>query len=179
MKKGLLIFLAAGLFSAATALAAEPKEEIFKGKLFPPNIILENQAESDLLFRNAHTQYYGIDVSGGSDAFTYFIAGSAGFDDGVTLNSSANKYNGRVNVSAQPSDDLTITANAGIGLTRIQLPSDYPYEDAVYADPSRLGEGDARRGYQLRKVRVEPLPGGQTGEVAGKREPAEGGIHVV
>ena len=48
MKKGLLIFLAAGLFGAATALAAEPKEDIFKGKLFPPNIILENQAELEL-----------------------------------------------------------------------------------------------------------------------------------
>jgi TonB-linked SusC/RagA family outer membrane protein len=110
--------------------------------------ILENQAESDLMFRNAHTQYYGIDVSGGTDAFQYFIAGSAASDEGVTRNSWAKKYNGRVNVVAQPNDELTISANAGIGLTRLRLPDDYPYEDAVYGDPTRLGAGDARRGYR-------------------------------
>ena len=40
--------------------------------------ILENQAESDLMFRYGRTQYYGIDVSGGTDTFQYFIGGSAG-----------------------------------------------------------------------------------------------------
>ena len=110
--------------------------------------ILENQAESDLMFRNGHTQYYGLDVSGGTEAFQYFIAGSVGSDEGVTENSWAKKYNGRINVRAQPTDELTITANAGIGLTRLRLPSDYPYEEAVYADPTRLGVDDARRGYR-------------------------------
>ena len=110
--------------------------------------ILENQAESDLIFRNGHTQYYGLDVSGGTDRFQYFVAGSASSDEGVTDNSWAKKYNGRVNVRARPSDELTITANAGIGLTRLRIPDDYPYEEAVYADPTRLGAGDARRGYR-------------------------------
>ena len=111
--------------------------------------ILENQAESDLMFRNGHVQYYGLDVSGGSDQFQYFIAGSASSDEGVTQNSWARKYNGRINLRAQPTEELTISANAGIGLTRLRLPSDFPYEDAVYADPSRLGVDDARRGYRF------------------------------
>ena len=110
--------------------------------------ILENPTESDLIFRNGYTQYYGIDVSGGSEAFRYFIAGSALSDQGVTENSWVKKYNGRVNVRAMPSDELTISANMGIGLTRLRLPSDYPYEEAVYADPTRLGADDARRGYR-------------------------------
>lgn len=119
--------------------------------------ILENETERNLLFRNGHTQYYGLDVSGGTDAFQYFIAGSASLDEGVTRNSWANKYNGRVNVNAQPNEDLTISANAGIGLTRLRLPDDYPYEDAVYADPSRLGTDDPRRGYRAAppEARVE------------------------
>jgi hypothetical protein len=66
----------------------------------------------------------------------------------VTFNSWAKKYNGRVNVVAQPNEELTISANAGLGLTRLRLPDDFPYEDAVYADPTRLGDGDARRGYR-------------------------------
>ena len=110
--------------------------------------ILENQAESDLMFRYGHTQYYAVDVSGGTDAFQYFIGGSASSDEGVTQNSWARKYNGRINVRAQPAPDLEISANAGISLTRLRVPSDYPYEEAVYADPTRLGVGDARRGYR-------------------------------
>lgn len=110
--------------------------------------ILANPVESDLMFRNARTQYYGLDVSGGSEAFQYFIAGSASSDEGVTENSWAKKYNGRVNVTAQPTEDVRISANAGIGLTRLRLPDDYPYEDAVYGSPVRLGDTDARRGYR-------------------------------
>ena len=110
--------------------------------------ILEDQAESDLMFRYAHTQYYGVDVSGGTDAFQYFIGGSASSDEGVTENSWAKKYNGRINLRAQPAEDLEISANAGIALVRLRIPSDYPYEEAVYADPTRLGSGDARRGYR-------------------------------
>ena len=48
MKKELLIFLAIALFGAGSAAAAGPKEDIFKGKLFAPNIILEHQQELDL-----------------------------------------------------------------------------------------------------------------------------------
>jgi len=48
MKKGLLILLATALFSIGAVYAAGPKEDVFKGKLFPPNIILENQAELNL-----------------------------------------------------------------------------------------------------------------------------------
>ena len=110
--------------------------------------ILENDTERNLMFRYGHTQYYGLDVSGGSDAFQYYVAGSAGSENGVTQNSWARKYNGRINVKAQPNDELQLTANAGISLTRLRLPSDYPYEEAVYADPTRLGTDDARRGYR-------------------------------
>ena len=39
----------------------------------------------------------------------------------MTYNSWAKKYNGRLNIRAQPSEDLTLTANAGVGITRIRL----------------------------------------------------------
>lgn len=35
-------------FAIATAAVAQNKDDVFKGKLFPPNVILENQAELDL-----------------------------------------------------------------------------------------------------------------------------------
>lgn len=48
MTKGILILLACIVLGAPDAGAAPPKEDVFKGKLFAPNVILENQAELGL-----------------------------------------------------------------------------------------------------------------------------------
>ena len=48
MKKGLLILLACTCLGVTAADAKEPKDDVFKGKLFAPNVILENQAELEL-----------------------------------------------------------------------------------------------------------------------------------
>ena len=48
MKKGLLILLALACVAMEPAVAAGPKDDVFKGKLFAPNVILENQAELSL-----------------------------------------------------------------------------------------------------------------------------------
>ena len=107
--------------------------------------ILEDPVERNLLLNTGHTQYYGIDLSGGTDAFQYFVAGSASSDQGVTDNSWVKKYNGRINIQAQPNEDLTISANAGVALIRLRLSGDFPYETAVRSTPETLGT--ARRGY--------------------------------
>ena len=48
MKKGLLILLVFASLGAGMAWGASPKEDVFKGKLFAPNVILEHQAELGL-----------------------------------------------------------------------------------------------------------------------------------
>ncbi len=48
MKKGIFLVLAVASLGLGTALAAAPKDDVFKGKLFPPNVILENKAELGL-----------------------------------------------------------------------------------------------------------------------------------
>jgi len=48
MKKGLLILLALASFAGVSAVAADTKDDVFKGKLFAPNVILENQSELSL-----------------------------------------------------------------------------------------------------------------------------------
>lgn len=48
MKKGLLILLALAGLSCTAASAADAKDDVFKGKLFAPNVILENQSELSL-----------------------------------------------------------------------------------------------------------------------------------
>ncbi len=47
MKKGILIVLFTCL-AFTTTMAAGPKADMFKGKLFPPNVILEHQADLNL-----------------------------------------------------------------------------------------------------------------------------------
>ena len=48
MRKKLWILLVSACLLATSAAAQEDKGDVFKGKLFPPNIILEHQAELDL-----------------------------------------------------------------------------------------------------------------------------------
>lgn len=48
MRKEILVLLGVALLSAGTALAQGEKGDVFKGKLFPPNVILEHQAELEL-----------------------------------------------------------------------------------------------------------------------------------
>ena len=48
MKKGMLLLLVVASFAIGAADAAEPKPDVFKGKLFPPNVILEHQSELGL-----------------------------------------------------------------------------------------------------------------------------------
>ena len=123
----------------------------FTNELESLNLFADYPEETSNMFRTAHNQYYGMDVSGGTAAFRYFVSGAVSLDEGATYSSSANRYNGRVNIDAQPREDVTISANAGFGLTRIQLTGDYPYEDAVRAEPQSLvmadGSPDPRRGY--------------------------------
>ncbi len=48
MKKGFFLLLAIAGIASASALAAGPKDDVFKGKLFPPNVILEHKAKLGL-----------------------------------------------------------------------------------------------------------------------------------
>ena len=48
MKKGFVLLLAVVCLGVGSALAAGPKEDVFKGKLFPPNVILEHKGDLDL-----------------------------------------------------------------------------------------------------------------------------------
>ena len=48
MRKGILLMLTVASLGIGLANAAEPQKDVFKGKLFPPNVILEHQEELKL-----------------------------------------------------------------------------------------------------------------------------------
>lgn len=127
----------------AVSSVTDPALGLTEGEVGSFNV-LENEVERNLLFRNGHNQYYGLDVSGGTAAFQYFVSGSANSEEGATFNSWAKRYNGRVNISAQPSDDVTITASMGFNLIRMRMAGDYPYEEAVRSTAKNLGPTGCR-----------------------------------
>jgi len=48
MRNGILVVLATAMLTAGPSWAQGEKGDVFKGKLFPPNVILEHQAELKL-----------------------------------------------------------------------------------------------------------------------------------
>jgi hypothetical protein len=48
VKKGLVLLLVVASLGIGLVNAAEPQKDVFKGKLFPPNVILEHQTELEL-----------------------------------------------------------------------------------------------------------------------------------
>ena len=48
MKRGMSLLLVVACLTIGAANAAEPRADVFKGKLFPPNVILEHQSELGL-----------------------------------------------------------------------------------------------------------------------------------
>lgn len=48
MRQAIFLFLAITSMGFGAASAAEPKDDVFKGKLFAPNVILQHQSKLDL-----------------------------------------------------------------------------------------------------------------------------------
>ena len=67
-------------------------------------------------------QDYGLNVTGGGEAVTYFVSGDFERQQGVFDANSTRKYGLRANVFGRVRDDLELTANAGYLSNRIRLP---------------------------------------------------------
>jgi len=103
--------------------------------------------EREAMLRSGRIQYYGAELSGGTGSLRYFLGGSADFENGVTENSWVKRYNGRLNVDVSPTEKITVSASNGFTLNRLRLPTNFPYQDAVYATPAHLDS--PRRGYRV------------------------------
>ncbi|HJU68221.1 MAG TPA: SusC/RagA family TonB-linked outer membrane protein [Gemmatimonadaceae bacterium] len=67
-------------------------------------------------------QDYGLNVTGGGEAVTYFVSGDFERQQGVFDANSTRKYGLRANVFGRVRDDLELTANAGYVSNRVRLP---------------------------------------------------------
>jgi TonB-linked SusC/RagA family outer membrane protein len=80
-------------------------------------------------FQNGFRRQIGLNVTGGSDAATYYLAGDVEDEEGVFETNAAGRYHLRANLTGRLSDRLNITFKTGYASTRAKLP---PNDNNLY-----------------------------------------------
>jgi TonB-linked SusC/RagA family outer membrane protein len=73
-------------------------------------------------FSNGNSQNYGLSVTGGTDRATYYISGNWDKQKGALDWNDFHHFDTRANLSAQPRDNMNITASVGYLQSRLRLP---------------------------------------------------------
>ena len=81
-----------------------------------------NALEQVSPFRTGWRQVYGLNVSGGGDAATYFLSGDLQREQGVYEPNKLRQINLRANIRGQMRENLDATVTAGFVSSRLRLP---------------------------------------------------------
>jgi TonB-linked SusC/RagA family outer membrane protein len=81
-----------------------------------------NPLEANSPFITGNTQSYGLAVSGGSDAMTYYLSGQLDDDKGVYEINKLRHATLRANATAHLSPKFDLTVNSSFGQNRLRLP---------------------------------------------------------
>ena len=81
-----------------------------------------NALEDVSPFRTGWRQNYGVSVSGGSEAATYFLSGDLAREQGVYEVNKQDQVNLRANIRGQLRDNLDATVTAGFVSSNLRLP---------------------------------------------------------
>lgn len=73
-------------------------------------------------FRTGALQGHYLGVSGGQSDFNYYASVDNRFEEGHLPNNEGNRTNVRANFEAFPNDDVTVRANAGFTVNKLQRP---------------------------------------------------------
>ncbi|MFW5974662.1 MAG: SusC/RagA family TonB-linked outer membrane protein [Bacteroidota bacterium] len=68
----------------------------------------------DAIFRNALQQQYSLSANGGNETMQYHISGNYYDQEGILLNSDYERLSGKVSISAQPGDLLSMGTNLNV-----------------------------------------------------------------
>jgi TonB-dependent starch-binding outer membrane protein SusC len=81
-----------------------------------------NPLEANSPFRTGSRQQYGLSVSGGTDAVTYFVSGEFEAENGIYAINNLNKRNFRANLHTQVSPKFDLAVNAGYVSSNLRRP---------------------------------------------------------
>ncbi|HUG40807.1 MAG TPA: SusC/RagA family TonB-linked outer membrane protein [Longimicrobiales bacterium] len=101
------------------------------------------------IWRTGHLQQYDLSASGGSDAVRYYFSGGYENSTGVDYDNARKQYNGRLNLTATPSEKVDLSGSIGYTTGRTNLGLEAGGGGATwttfFARPDQLGT--ARRGF--------------------------------
>lgn len=73
-------------------------------------------------FTHGNSQNYGLSVQGGGDRAQYYLSGNWDRQLGILQWNQTSHFNVRANVTAQPRDNMNLTASVGYVQSRLRLP---------------------------------------------------------
>lgn len=111
-------------------------EDPGSGEIIPYNLAQQETDRGTPLFRTAHNQGYSLAASGGSETVQFYTAANYDRDEGATPDNLSERYSGRVNVNATPSDEWTLNGQLASTILRTDLASTGYMFDAVLSRPS-------------------------------------------
>lgn len=90
-----------------------------------------------LLFRNAFSQNHHISLSGGSDKYTYYVAGGVNDESGMLINNDYKRYSLNSNMTLRPGDGLRMDIGIEASRQKSVSPDSYvsPFKYAYFANP--------------------------------------------
>lgn len=110
---------------AASAYVFCPNESAARGVCRQDETLALNPFDTQALtpFQTGNRQKYGLSVSGGTDAVTYYVSGDYDTEEGVIYFNTQDRASARTNVDARVRDNLGIGVNASYTRTSLQLNS--------------------------------------------------------
>jgi TonB-linked SusC/RagA family outer membrane protein len=115
------------------------------------DIVEAENARGTPIFRSGHLQEYDLSLSGGSQAYRYYVGGGFENSEGAELSNDLERYNARANLSLNPSDKITLNANVGYtsGLTNLSAEAGFGGRvwSTVLANPARKVDEPESRGF--------------------------------
>lgn len=91
----------------------------------------------DLLFRNAFSQNHHLSLSGGSDKYTYYVAGGVNDENGMLINNDYQRYNLNANMTLKPIEAIRLDIGLESSRQQSTSPDSYvnPFTYAYFANP--------------------------------------------
>lgn len=127
-------------------------DNAFRGLCAIDSLVKFNPLEHyrDEIFRTGVRGKYGLNVSGGTDLVTYYLAGDYEKEDGVYANNNLNRVNLRANLHSQLRENLDVSVKTGYQTSELYLPQNDNNTTGIVPQ-GMLGnaQDDVRQGFYL------------------------------
>ncbi len=108
------------------------------GQVESLNLVQREADAGNPLFRTGHLQSYGVNISGGTDNVRYYSGLEMNLNEGVIPSNDDDSYNGRLNLSVTPRNDLNADMGFAFNTGRTTLYHALYFGSIIYSTPALL-----------------------------------------